>query len=775
MGIVLSNPEYFRSSVDLNITNNAAIYKQVVITNTSNSASIDVTLTATQTVTIPQGETRWYLFEGTNYFLLNEEGTGVSLQTHIADNITNSNTVHGIQQGTGNGFDADTVDGFNLDQDVSTTQTPRWNEIKLRAAQNGTSKVTFQEEANDRFDINFDESNDNLEIKALNDDGTDRDVPVQISRTNDGTFTIDRPVTLGGDLDLGSNNITNGTFLGTTTTTSITGSSTDSEIPTAEAVREYVTATGGGTIPDGDSLAAGDVLFADGTSSEVTSRGDDPFIDIDQFYYEPATLIIDGEIYNNPFVQFPGRAGMKGIFENFPNGIAQISSQWNNLGTATKRQEDEWIVIGNGATAGSQVVSNTFSLSGTRNATIRLRVKNINATTTRINGAGFNNIDITWGASRNVTYGANITNLNTQFISDNIVEISVQYTSTASTDEIRVIADPSNANREVKVSRIQAVNYGNDTVLQFPFHAGLKSPDELTYYHEWGTEGTIELWAYVGFDFNTHRDHFFFDNRLGNSANINSIICFYQGSTSQFILQHHDTAGERDQYLTTAYTSSTWIGRGFHHFKITYSTTTQNDNALYIDGGSDSFSTKGTADGTYNLNPRINVGYALFSSPDGHWNGFIDDIRWSPTVDSTTTHHTNNRPYYITTKSYNTDNSYSVDSNGFVSVRDINGINLPGKFELIWQGLDGAPDLFLETGFYVFEFSETNVSDPPLTISVFGYFQAGTSRSQRLATYTTSSSSGIIPNIVPSGEATLDGIGGSFPGRVYRRIWRMQQ
>lgn len=32
-------------------------------------------------------------------------------EDHIADNITDSNTVHGIQQGSGNGFDADKLDG----------------------------------------------------------------------------------------------------------------------------------------------------------------------------------------------------------------------------------------------------------------------------------------------------------------------------------------------------------------------------------------------------------------------------------------------------------------------------------------------------------------------------------------------------------------------------------------------------------------------------------------------------------------------------------------
>lgn len=35
------------------------------------------------------------------------------LNTHKSENITAANTVHGIQQGTGNGFDADTVDGYN--------------------------------------------------------------------------------------------------------------------------------------------------------------------------------------------------------------------------------------------------------------------------------------------------------------------------------------------------------------------------------------------------------------------------------------------------------------------------------------------------------------------------------------------------------------------------------------------------------------------------------------------------------------------------------------
>lgn len=42
--------------------------------------------------------------------------------SHINQDITSSNTVHGIRQGTGNGFDADSVDGKNVDDAQSSTQ-----------------------------------------------------------------------------------------------------------------------------------------------------------------------------------------------------------------------------------------------------------------------------------------------------------------------------------------------------------------------------------------------------------------------------------------------------------------------------------------------------------------------------------------------------------------------------------------------------------------------------------------------------------------------------
>lgn len=48
-------------------------------------------------------------------FLADEAATGVisaALAAHIADVITSSHAVHGIRQGAGNGFDADTVDGL---------------------------------------------------------------------------------------------------------------------------------------------------------------------------------------------------------------------------------------------------------------------------------------------------------------------------------------------------------------------------------------------------------------------------------------------------------------------------------------------------------------------------------------------------------------------------------------------------------------------------------------------------------------------------------------
>lgn len=49
--------------------------------------------------------------------------TTTALNNHAGANITSSNTVHGIKQGSGNGFDADTLDGKHWVQRLNTTTT----------------------------------------------------------------------------------------------------------------------------------------------------------------------------------------------------------------------------------------------------------------------------------------------------------------------------------------------------------------------------------------------------------------------------------------------------------------------------------------------------------------------------------------------------------------------------------------------------------------------------------------------------------------------------
>lgn len=56
-----------------------------------------------------------------------------TMDNHIADDITSSNEVHGIQQGTGNGFDSDKVDGADLSNDISSNSSSEvWSTDKIR-------------------------------------------------------------------------------------------------------------------------------------------------------------------------------------------------------------------------------------------------------------------------------------------------------------------------------------------------------------------------------------------------------------------------------------------------------------------------------------------------------------------------------------------------------------------------------------------------------------------------------------------------------------------
>lgn len=523
-----------------------------------------------------------------------------------------------------------------------------------------------------------------------------------------------------------------------------------------------------------DPLSEGDVLFFDGTISSNDSRGSKPIQGFERFYFTPATLVIDDELYNNPFAKFPGLRGIEGVFENFPNQISQNYQEWTGFGGASRKGEGNWIVIENNGTATDYVSSNAITASGAFQTLWRMIIKNVDATTTNVNFSGIGDINITWGSSRSVSYTSPTEDLNTQFISDNIIAIVVTHDATGASPHIRITSDPNNANRTVKVKEILSVNFGDATPWEFPFFEQERPTDQISYYLDWGQQGTLEFWANVNFNYNTPSDHFLFDNRTGDSSNIGAIIFFYQGSTNEFVLQLHDIAGERDEFKTTAYTSGTWIGRGWTHFKITYSTTVQSNNAMYIDGSADLLTVKGTLDGTYSFNPRINIGHAYFSNVDGQWNGYITDFKWSPTLDTSNTHYYAGMPYYIPSKTYSKDGSYSRDKYGNLTVTDIEGVNIPGEFEIIWEGNDGAPDIYLESGFYLMQFSETNATNANELISAFIRFDRSANVLHRATCYTTTGGS-IIPQITNEGAPTLDNTGSSFPNRRLRRIWRLKQ
>jgi hypothetical protein len=78
------------------------------------------------------------------FYLGSQTQNKLAFLTHQGSKITSSNTVHGIMQGSGNGFDADTIDGFHCNQTLLTTASPYFAGLGIGAAADTTGTYVLK-------------------------------------------------------------------------------------------------------------------------------------------------------------------------------------------------------------------------------------------------------------------------------------------------------------------------------------------------------------------------------------------------------------------------------------------------------------------------------------------------------------------------------------------------------------------------------------------------------------------------------------------------------
>ena len=559
--------------------------------------------------------------------------------------------------------------------------------------------LKYQDDGIDRFFLSHNISNDSLQIVSRNDDGTFRDTAISIPRTNDSEITIDRPVQINGDLDLQSNNITSGQFQGADKVTAITASPTDAELPTAQAVQEYVTAATGQTIT-GDAIPAGSKLISDGTPVVYTSDFDYPILPNTSFV--PSTIEVDELYYDNTNnVKFPGQRWMKGIFDEYTNVIDNNVLPTPGTNCDVSFDEDGWIRVE--ATAASSASNTTaasysFPTFSTVGAFSCLIKRGGSTPMSQIGSAGSNsgvNIEVNWSTKSIVYQSSTVDVSKSFFLSDDIVFISGVGANTGSTI-LRLYAEDYGSATSGNYSLYKQISL-TDTIYPTPYVIGTHVQDNLSYDLDWGNEGTLEFWVDIQHEYNPSAVIVYFGNRIYNSTANNVIQLYYDNSSRKYIIWLGNSAGTNHNFTTDAYTSGTWIGRGFHHFKIIYSTTNNANVQLRIDGGDDDISTRPTLTGTFDLLPYLTIGSRIpTTGPIAILNSLIDDILWQPTVDTSSTHYTGGNPYIKSNKTYGSNGNYSVDEQGNVvgtSFRENNQIEF---FDILPDGarllLDGTPN-----------------------------------------------------------------------------------
>jgi len=188
-----------------------------------------------------------------------------------------------------------------------------------------------------------------------------------------------------------------------------------------------------------------------------------------------------------------------------------------------------------------------------------------------------------------------------------------------------------------------------------PYHPGTSPASKLQYNFDWASsdEWTIEGWVNQQIPVVAG----VYQALLYCGSVANDLIYIDSDPTGKLRLVSYKSSTPEVVISSSVTTANTWF-----HFKIVLISSTS--AALYVNGaliGTATTSVPDFADLEKITFIGSNLNYAETV------NGYIQDLRISPTADTSTTHYTSGLPYYNPNKTYGKNASWSIDERGNVS------------------------------------------------------------------------------------------------------------
>ncbi len=424
----------------------------------------------------------------------------------------------------------------------------------------------------------------------------------------------------------------------------------------------YKLITSGEAPTYGEELESGE-LFLDGTDSLTSSDNRKPVVDNVDFI--PAVETIDGIDYEPAESKWPGDRGTYGFFGEYENVIGTATQTLNN---ATLTEEGGWNRVDQVSDTALGAINYTYSALSTHGYfMVIMRRGDVNNSDDLIEvGAGY--CTISWGSK--IFAFHSLTDKGSYTIGDNI---AVFRFITQTTGETKLNIRASGV--AFSAGHLEYSYFMNPMVVDLdypvPYTPGTHEANKLQFDKDWATsdEWTIEGWVYFN---NSGTSKRFFDTRA-NSSDTNAVLITSLSSNIGDIT--FIDSGATTSFTINNFTISHWM-----HLKIIIKGGIGAD--VYVDGGAvQSFSNTDILLEEYAKSIVIGNTAAY----DRETQGYISDIRITPTADTSTDHYDSGLPYYNPDKTYGKNALWSIDDKGHFSGQFDNAGRIIEEYELDGQ------------------------------------------------------------------------------------------
>jgi hypothetical protein len=227
---------------------------------------------------------------------------------------------------------------------------------------------------------------------------------------------------------------------------------------------------------------------------------------------------------------------------------------------------------------------------------------------------------------------------------------------TAANDHLFQIYLPNNAATTMYASRMQIENSTYPTA----YAPVDRVANTLSYRYPWAQIGALELWAKPAFPYNDANDHVIISDAETATCHIS---VFYKAADDKYHAVIYDGATTVDM-ASEALVSNAGL-QVWTYFKVYWNNTTNSWGFYTYSSTIFDSAISGTALTTIPFSTYMELGgLHKYTTPAGWWDGWITDLLFYPTADTSDSHYVVDRPWFDTNEIANSERTVKISRHG---------------------------------------------------------------------------------------------------------------